>query len=112
MEKTRLIAMGLNTCKWYLYVFHVFFALYVIIVLFASLFDGTSMKDYCIPVQSGESYDLVWGQSTLCRVDWQALTQDILIGSLIVYIFLSGPVWILKFLLEWKKRGFQADEKY
>ncbi len=68
MEKVRVIATGLRVCQWYLVAFHVLFVLWMIVVFLACLFDGTSIKDYCTPVNPGEPYDILWEPDTLCRI--------------------------------------------
>lgn len=103
MEKAGLIVYALRACRWYLVAFHILFFFWGIVVFLACLFDGTSIKDYCIRVESGESYDIVWGQSTLCRINWPVLLKEISTVALIAYVVFSGPVWLIKFLLRPRK---------
>lgn len=97
MEKARLIAYALRACRWYLIAFHILFVLWVIVVFLACLFDGTSLKDYCIPVKPGEPYDVVWEPDILCRIDWFILFREIFSVSLIAYGLFAGPAWLVRF---------------
>jgi hypothetical protein len=105
MEKTRLIPYALRACRWYLIVFHILFVIWIALAFFSVFFDGTSMKDYCIYAEPGEPYDFVWGESTLCRIDWGPLLQEIFLVGLIIYLVFLGPVWLAKFLLGRVKSG-------
>lgn len=109
--KARLIPYALRACRWYLIAFHILFGLWAILV-FASLMYDPAIRDYCIYAEDNEPYDFIWGEETRCRIDWSFFYGGIFPSIAISYCIFSGPVWILKFLLEWKKRGFQADEKY